>query len=125
MKILDKTNLKKMKPSNDFDKFEIEKWFRGNYECWLCGQNHWNCLHHIVGRGKGDSRCERSILNACPLNNFKCHLPVHAELKNEKNQAILIQKTIRYLLKNGYTFNEIDEEFIFKYKRIYDITVDN
>ena len=115
--------MKSSKSHNNFDKLEIDKWFGYNYECWVCGKNHWNCFHHIVGRGKGDSKCERSILNACPVNNFQCHLPIHGTLKSEENQAILLQKTLRYLIKQGYKFNDLDNEFIIEYKKFYDVAV--
>lgn len=104
---------------NNFDEVELRRWFGDNYECWLCGQNHNNCFHHIVGRGYRDSDIERSILNAAPLNNFNCHLPYHAELKLEDNIKRLLQKTIRYLLKRGYQFNGVDEQFIMRYQRYY------
>jgi len=106
---------------NGFDAVELKRWFLWNYECWWCGQNHWDCFHHIVGRGNGNSVCESSILNAAPLNNFKCHLRIHGQITNEENISGLLQKTMRYLLKQGYQFNEKDKEFIIKYKNYYDI----
>ncbi len=109
-----------MKLSNDFNKQQLNIWFNYNYECWHCGKNHWNCFHHVQGRGNTDSKAESSILNAAPLNNFECHLPIHGELRTEENQKILMQKTMRYLLKQGYEFNEIDKEFILKYKKYYE-----
>jgi len=105
---------------NPFKRIELERWFGDNYECWHCGKNHWNCFHHAVGRGSGDSKCERSILNAVPLNNFECHLAIHGALTLDKNVRIMLQKTMRYLLKCGYEFNEIDKEFIIKYKKYYE-----
>jgi len=105
---------------NSFDGIELIRWFGDNYECWLCGRNHNNCFHHIVGRSNGDSKCESSILNAAPLNNFQCHLRIHGELRIEENMKKLLQKTIRYLLKREYEFFKIDEEFILKYKKFYD-----
>ena len=105
---------------NNFDKTELNRWFIDNYECWRCGMNHWNCFHHGVGRGAGDSICERSILNAVPINNFECHLPQHGQLRKDENVKILLQKTMRYLLSKGYVFNDIDEEFVVKYKKHYD-----
>ena len=108
-----------MSSHNNFDKVELMRWFGDNYECWVCGKNHQNCFHHIVGRGNGDSKCESSILNAAPLNNFECHLQIHGQLRKEENVKVLLQKTIRYLLKKGYEFSKIDEQFIMKYKRYY------
>lgn len=106
---------------NDFNKTELQRWFLDNYECWFCGMNHWDCFHHAVGRGNGDSKCEASILNAVPLNNFQCHLRIHGELRNEDNVKIMLQKTMKWLLKQGYEFNQIDIDFITKYKKYYEV----
>lgn len=108
-----------MQLHNDFSKEDL-RWFDSNWECWVCGQNHINCFHHIMGRGYGDSKCESSILNASPMNNFNCHLPNHAELRKEENQKVLLQKTIKYLIRIGYKFSDKDNEFIIKYKKFYD-----
>ena len=54
-----------------------------------------------------------------PMNNFECHLQIHGKLRTEKNQKILLQKTMKYLLKQKYVFNEIDKLFIEKYKDYY------
>ena len=105
---------------NGFDKEDLNRWFGDNYECWRCGQNHWNCFHHGVGRGDGDSKCESSILNAVPLNNFQCHLKIHGEIRKEENVRIFLQKTVKYLLSRGYKFKDIDKEFIMKYKSYYE-----
>ena len=48
--------------------------FTYNYACWKCGRNTWDALHHIVGRGLGDSKFESSPLNAAPVSNNLCHL---------------------------------------------------
>jgi len=104
---------------NSFDKVELKRWFIDNYECWSCGQNHWDCFHHIVGRDGGRTKAESSILNTAPLNNFKCHLHIHGELMKKENQKKLLRKTIKYLLKKGYKFNKVDEMFIEKYKDYY------
>lgn len=112
--------MKNRGPRNSFNREELNRWFGDNYECWYCGKNHWNCFHHAVGRGNGDSKCESSILNAIPLNNFNCHLRIHGELRLDENVKIMLQKTMRYLLSRGYEFNEADKEFIMKYKTYYD-----
>ena len=104
---------------NSFNDEELQRWFADNYECWKCEMNHWNCFHHIMGRDEGRTKAESSILNAAPLNNFECHLQVHGKLMTEENQKLLLHKTMRYLLKQGYEFNEIDKLFIEKYKHMY------
>ena len=105
---------------NPFKRDELDKWFYDNYECWICGRNHWDCFHHGVGRGYGDSKCESSILNAVPANNFECHLRVHGELRKEENITKLLKKTIRFLLNKGYEFSDLDVEFYNKYKKHYE-----
>lgn len=106
---------------NDFDTTELTRWFMDNYECWTCGRNHWDCFHHIMGRNEGRGTAESSILNAAPLNNFECHLKIHGQLMTKENQKRLLQKTMRHLLKQGYTFNKNDETFIEKYIELYEL----
>ena len=108
-----------MKLQNNFKKDELKRWFMDNWECWWCKQNHIDCFHHIVGRGFKGSKCESSILNACPINNFDCHLSQHGKLRTDKYVKILLQKTMRYLLKQGYKLKEIDIEFYKRYEKYY------
>lgn len=74
-----------------------------------------------MGRGGGITKAESSILNAAPVNNFICHLQIHGKLMLKENQKRLLQKTMRWLLKQGYKFNEVDILFIEKYKEYYDL----
>lgn len=105
---------------NGFNSEELNRWFAYNYSCWYCHRNHWDCFHHIMGRNEGRGRAESSILNAAPLNNFECHLRIHGQLMKENQQKKFLHKTMRYLLKQGYEFNEVDKEFIIKYKHLYE-----
>ena len=105
--------------TNSFDEQRLRKWFDGNFECWVCGKNHWNCFHHIVGRGVKENDAESSILNAAPVNNKRCHINVHGQLEKEENVKKLLAKTMKYLLDKGYEFNETDKRFISKYKKYY------
>lgn len=82
---------------------------------------HADCFHHAVGRGSGNGECESSILNAVPLNNFICHLPIHGQLRTRENTAIFLQKTMRFLLSRQFIFDEKDKDFIMKYKEYYEI----
>ena len=104
---------KNMGSKNDFDRDLLRKWFGYNYVCWFCGKNHWDCFHHILGR------TSNSILNAAPLNNSECHIDIHSQLRSRKNTTILLDKTIKYLLSNGYVLDENDKKFIEKNKRYY------
>ncbi len=109
---------------NSFNQESLQRWFMDNYACWGkdCGQNHWDCFHHIMGRDEGRTKAESSILNAAPMNNFKCHLQVHGELMKKPMQMYLLQKTMRWLLKQGYEFNDKEDVlFIEKYKEYYEI----
>ena len=109
-----------MAGTNEFNREELTRWFLDNYECAYCKQNHWDCFHHCVGRGAGGSKCERSILNAIPINNHICHLPNHGKLRAEFWTIKLLQWNMRNLLSRGYIFNDLDKEFIIKYKKYYD-----
>src|SRR3990167_4297702 len=105
---------------NDFNKVETSRWFGSCYTCWWCGMSYANALHHILGRETN------SILSAAPLGNWDCHIFIHSILKKPENKAKLLQKTMRYLLGQGYELGEKDGEFIKKYKRFYDYeTIDN
>jgi len=97
---------------NDFttDSRELFLW---NYECWECGQNHWDVLHHILGRSSN------SPLNAAPLNNFECHIG-NGKLSHASKRSYYLQKTLEYLKKNNYKFTKKDKEFIEKNKKFYE-----
>lgn len=97
----------------------IHEIFQQAWECWFCGMNTADSLHHVVGRGQGDSWVEGSILNAAPLCNQKCHLPNHGKLRTKEWIAKLLNTTYLYLVSIRYEFEEIDYEFIEKYKEYY------
>lgn len=99
---------------NDFNREELQKWFTYVYSCYWCGVSHADCWHHITGR---DSN---SILNAAPLANYPCHVPIHGQLKRPENVKIFLNKTMSYLIKQGYQFTEKDKEFIQKYRKSYE-----
>lgn len=89
------------------------------YECWWCRKNRADSLHHIVGRGSAGSTVEQSILNAAPLCNYPCHIPNHAVLRGEENIKKLLAKTYSFLIQQGYSLTDIDDEFIYKYVDYY------
>jgi hypothetical protein len=93
--------------------------FQDAWTCWYCGMNTADCLHHIVGRGNGDSVVESSILNAAPMCNHKCHIPNHGKLKRAENIRELLRTTYIYLITYGYKLNDNDEEFRKKYAKYY------
>lgn len=93
--------------------------FAENYVCWNCGQNHVNCLHHIVGRGGPKADCEGSIYNAAPMNNEICHLPIHGMLMKDFTKMKLLVKTKQFLESIGYKNTTKDYLFLEKYKKLY------
>jgi len=109
---------------NSFDPILIERYFSENYVCWWCeisepDKKKWNrpdCLHHVLGRG---AKYNNSILNAAPVNNFNCHINCHPKLKKKENITKLLQKTVAYLLENGYVFNDDDRMFVSKNRKYY------
>ena len=92
--------------------------FSEAHECWNCGCNKADALHHIVGRG-GDGDEESSPLNAAPICNHKCHLPEHGVLGTENKIRYLLSRTYEYLTLYGYHFTEKDSRFIKKYVTYY------
>jgi len=98
--------------NNNFTE-ETRNLFAWNYTCWYCKKNHYDCLHHILGR------VSKSPLNAAPLGNFDCHIG-NGRLNTFEIQKKLLKQTFDYLLKNGYTLTTEDKQFIKKYKRYYE-----
>ena len=95
--------------------------FIDNYECWECGMNNWDCLHHIKG---GEFEEADSPLNAAPLHNFKCHMGDGHHF-SEEQISLYLAKTLRYLLlRVPYSFTDKDREFISKNLSLYCITVE-
>jgi len=103
--------------ANSFDESLLKKYFLYNYECWVCGKNHNNVFHHICGR---EEEGNSSILNAAPVANEECHLWIHPVLCMNENKKLLLKKTMKYLLEQGYSFNEVDKKFIEKHSRFYE-----
>lgn len=83
---------------------ETRELFIWNKECWWCKANHWDCLHHILGR------ISDSPLNVAPLNNFVCHIG-NGKLSQFDIKKKLLNKTLDYLLESGYSLTKKDKEF--------------
>ena len=101
-----------MKLTNNFSD-ETRELFIWNNECWWCGTNKPDALHHIVGR-KSDRP-----LNAAPIHNFKCHIG-NGKLDTFKNKNKLLNKTLIYLKQNGYKLTTEDKKFMEKHKKLYE-----
>jgi hypothetical protein len=97
----------------EFDQVELQRWFGYCYQCWICGLNSWNTFHHICGDHSN------SLLNAAPLHNWTCHIDIHPKLKKTENIQMLLEKTLSFLLSNGYVLNDNDKQFIKDHKQIY------
>lgn len=107
---------------NNFDKSVFFFWM-DNRECWVCGQEvvsdtskmfgeRVDALHHILGR------CSNSILNSAPIHNFSCHLD-NGNINKSKNVKNFLNKTLTYVISNGYKFKKKDRNFLEKYKELY------
>ena len=93
--------------------------FKEAFECWNCGKNKADAMHHIVGRGLKDNDVESSPLNGAPLCNQNCHINQHAYLMTTEVKRRLLAKTYDFLTMNGYKFQERDVDFITKYVDLY------
>ena len=100
-----------MKLKNEFSQ-ETRKLFIWNYICWWCGQNHIDCLHHIL------NRVSDSPLNAAPLSNFECHIG-NGKLSTFEAKKKLLKKTLYFLLESDYKLTEEDKAFMGKYNKYY------
>src|SRR3990167_9070733 len=113
-----KNTTTRMAPHNPF--LQEKRWiFDDCWECWWCRRNSCDCLHHIVGRGSGDSMCESSLFNAAPLCNQRCHLPNHGILCTDENIRKLLDKTYSFLMKRNYSISDLDVQFLEKYSKYY------
>jgi len=104
--------------NNEFSK-DTRLLFIYTWECFYCGSNKADAIHHIVGRGAKESCLESSPLNAAPICNHKCHIPNHGLLKTEEQMKILLNKTYKFLIESGYILTEKDLDFIEKYSNFY------
>jgi len=104
------------KPFKNEDRYVWEGW----WECYLCGQNTWNALHHIISTSDqiyipGDHN--GSILNSAPLCNYPCHIG------NESTLAKLIpdflNRTKQYIENSDYELKPLDTAFLQTYPQHY------
>ena len=107
---------------NRFDKNDLNSvWAFSYFRCMWCGESHANCFHHIISPSSPQYRegsFNSSILNACPLNNFKCHL-YNPELHKIENEKMLLRRVVEKVLKSGYVLKEKDKEFMRVYQNLY------
>ncbi|MCK9544424.1 MAG: hypothetical protein M0R03_20590, partial [Novosphingobium sp.] len=87
-----------------------------NYECFRCGKNKWDILHHIMG---GNFEEADSPLNAACLCNYPCHIGWSFD---DKISSRFLYKTLKYLYLNKYKLNSNDIKFIQEFYKIYLLT---
>lgn len=107
---------------NRFDPNDIsDVWAFDYFRCMWCGKPHANCFHHVKSPSSSDyvkGDFNSSILNACPLNNFDCHLYI-PELHTLENEKTLLKKIIKKVLESGYVLKDKDKKFIEAYQGLY------
>ena len=113
--------MKKKILKNRFPQEVFAEWIDW-HSCHICGQNTWDCLHHIISPTndcyiKGDHN--RSIYNSAPLCNNKCHL-YNPDLPRKWKTIELLKKTKEAMEKMGYEKNERDKKFLEIYKDLYE-----
>jgi len=90
----------------------VKALFRDNcFSCWECGQNGWDCGHHILGR------ISSSPYNFAPLHNDKCHLNRNGcigagDIHTFYSRSLYLKKTRMFLSKVGYRPNIEDLKFL-------------
>lgn len=100
-----------MKLQNNFSE-ENRALFIWNYNCFWCGRSGCDALHHILGR------ISDSPLNACPIHNQICHIG-NGDLSTFEVKKNLLQKTLKYLLKNEYILTAKDKKFKEENRKYY------
>ena len=78
---------------------ETRQLFQGNNECWFCGENGWDCGHHILG---GNFKEADSPLNLAPLHNATCHIGGGHHFSDTQTVKFLV-KTLKFLIYNHGT----------------------
>ena len=90
-------------------------------KCLWCEKSGFDAFHHIispVSKSYKSGNFNQSILNSCPIHNFKCHL-YNPELHKEENEKKLLQKVLRILIEEDYQFTEKDKQFYKNYEFLY------
>ena len=93
---------------------EDTRWlFYDCHECWECGRNGWDALHHING---GEFDEADSPLNAAPVHNITCHI---GKSFSDEDKSRQLKKTLDFLEKSGYALNDKDNRYLEKFKKYY------
>jgi len=92
---------------------ETRELFRNAYECWVCGMNSMDALHHILG---GNFEEADSPLNAAPICNMKCHI---GKSFSDEETGRMLRQTRYYLWMIGYQLTAKDKKFIRDNQKYY------
>jgi hypothetical protein len=98
-----------MKMSNVFNREELARYYNEIEECLYCLKFSADCFHHVISRSR---KYTGSILNATPLCNHSCHLPIHGEHMRRENQERFIVLNAKRLYREGYKLKQLDLDFI-------------
>jgi hypothetical protein len=133
--------MKKSGLRNRFPEWVHKVWELDWHSCMVCHLNNWNALHHIVSpssRHYIDGSHNESILNSCPIHNYRhpscdvlksqgysgqgidCDCHINNEAWLNKNISTLLMQTKQALEDIGYQLKPIDHEFIKVYKKLYE-----
>ena len=83
------------------------------HRCMWCGQNRWDCLHHIISPSSMDHKhgdFNTSILNSSPMHNHGCHLD-NGKLHHRETEILLLEKTMTALAYKHYRLTDLDKLF--------------
>jgi len=79
-----------------------------------------DCLHHIKSPSSSDWKAgkhNKSILNSCPLNNFRNHIG-NGEIHHINVEKELALRVLQSLQNYDYVLTEIDQKFLDEYNLI-------
>ena len=85
--------------------------------------NRYDALHHIISptlRFYRPGLYNKSVLNSCPIHNFKCHIGNDGYLHKDDVIRSLLKKNVLALDNLGYkTRSQRDAEFLMAYNALY------
>ena len=86
-----------------------------------------DCLHHIKSQSSSDYKAgnhNKSVLNSCPLNNFRNHIG-NGKLHHLDIEIGLLKRVFEIIQLNHYTLIKIDQDFISQYDLINKLKSNN
>jgi len=101
--------------TNDFSQ-ETKHLFDYCYSCSECNRNNIADFHHIVHRHNKHDDTESSPLN-CAVLCRKCHQM--GDIHSHEKQCKYLNQTANFLISQGYELQEVDFQFLKKYKDNY------